>query len=149
MAKLRTIRTTATCDDNFTVEVKAGKHTFYVDQPEIAGGNDVGPSPLEYFQAALAGCLATTARIVATQQNIPLHGLEIAVEGDFDAGRLLGKGKENRAGFTELRVRLEIDAALTVQEKADFAEAVRKRCPMTDNICQTTPLSLAVGSPGL
>ena len=72
MAKIRTIRTAATCGEAFKVEVKAGRHLFYVDQPEIAGGHDAGPSPLEYFQAALAGCLATTARIVAKQENIPL-----------------------------------------------------------------------------
>ena len=145
MAKIRTIRTAATCGDNFTVEVRAGKHIFYVDQPENAGGNDAGPSPLEYFQAALAGCLATTARIVAKQQNLSLHSLGIVVEGDFDAGRLLGKGEENRAGFTEMRVVLEIDAALSAQEKTAFVDMVRKRCPMTDNIALATPLTLTVG----
>lgn len=144
MAKIRTIRTAATCGEDFKVEVKAGRHLFYVDQPEIAGGKDAGPSPLEYFQAALAGCLATTARIVAKQENIPLYGLGIVIEGDFDAGRLLGKGDENRAGFTEMRVVLEIDAALNAEEKADFVEVVRRRCPMTDNISQATPLILAV-----
>ena len=145
MAKIRTIRTAASCGENFKVEVKAGRHLFYVDQPENAGGNDAGPSPLEYFQAALAGCLATTARIVARQQNIPLYGLGVAIEGDFDAGRLLGKGEESRVGFSEMRVVLEIDAALNAQEKADFVETVRRRCPMTDNITQATPLILAIG----
>jgi uncharacterized OsmC-like protein len=140
MAKMKTIRIAAKSDDKFRVEVQAGKHTFYVDQAGNAGGSDGGPNPLEFFGASLAGCIATTARIVANQKNIRLHGIGMEFAGDFDAGRMLGKGQDNRAGFTGLRVVLEIDADMTAQQKEAFVEEIRLRAPVIDNISNPTPL---------
>ena len=140
MAKMKTIRIAAKSGEDFKVEVQAGKHTFYVDQPEYAGGSDAGPNPLEYFGASLAGCIATTARIVANQKNIRLHGIGMKIAGDFDAGRLLGKGQDNRSGYTGLQVELDIDADMTAQQKEDFVEEIRFRAPVFDNISNPTPL---------
>ncbi len=140
MAKMKTIRIAAKSGEAFKVEVQAGKHTFYVDQPEYAGGSDAGPNPLEYFGASLAGCIATTARIVANQENIRLHGIGMKISGDFDAGRLLGKGNDNRSGYSGLQVELDIDADMTAQQKEDFVEEIRFRAPVFDNISNPTPL---------
>jgi uncharacterized OsmC-like protein len=143
MAKMKTIRIAAKSGEDFKVEVRAGKHTFYVDQPEYAGGSDAGPNPLEYFGASLAGCIATTARIVANQKNIRLHGIGMKIAGDFDAGRLLGKGQDNRSGYTGLQVELDIDADMTAQQKEDFVEEIRFRAPVFDNISNPTSLIIS------
>ena len=140
MARMKTIRIAAKSGEDFKVEVRAGKHTFHVDQTEYAGGSDAGPNPLEFFGASLAGCIATTARIVANQKNIRLHGIGMELAGDFDAGRMLGKGQDNRAGFTGLRVVLDIDADMTAQQKEAFVDEIRLRAPVIDNISNSTPL---------
>ncbi len=144
MAKMKTIGIEAKLDEKFKIEVKAGDHVMYVDQTKAGGGTDAGPTPLEYFFASLAGCVGTVARIVANQKRIKLNGMDIKVEGAFDLETLLGKSKENRAGFTGIKVTLNIDSDMSKEEKGAFIHEVESRCPVSDNITCTTPVTVEV-----
>jgi uncharacterized OsmC-like protein len=144
MAKMKTISVEAKLDEKFKIEVKAGEHLLVVDQPKAGGGTDAGATPLEYLFASLAGCIGTVARIVAMQKRIPLKGMDMKVEGAFDLETLLGKGKENRAGFAGIKVVLHIDADMTRQEKEDFIQEVESRCPVSDNLVNATSVVIEV-----
>lgn len=144
MAKMKTVGVEARLDEKFRIEVKAANHVMIVDQTKAGGGMDAGPSPLEYLFASLAGCIGTVARIVATQKRIPLRGMDMKVEGAFDLETLLGKGQENRAGFAGIKVMLHIDADLSRKEKEDFLEEVERRCPVSDNLANVTPVTIEI-----
>lgn len=144
MAKMKTISVEAKLDEKFKIEVKAGEHLMYVDQPKAGGGTDAGATPLEYLFAALAGCIGTIARIIAMQKRIPLRGMDIKVEGALDLETLLGKSKENRAGFTGIKVMLAIDSDMSRQQKEDFVKEIDSRCPVSDNIANITPVVIEV-----
>jgi uncharacterized OsmC-like protein len=144
MAKMKTIGIEAKLDEKFKIEVKAGDHIMYVDQTKAGGGTDAGATPLEYFFASLAGCIGTVARIVANQKRIKLNGMDIKVEGAFDLETLLGKSKENRAGFAGIKVTLKIDSDMSKEEKDAFAHEVESRCPVSDNIANITPVEIEV-----
>ncbi len=144
MAKMKTIGITAKLDEKFKIEVKAGDHTMYIDQTKAGGGTDAGANPLEYFFASLAGCIGTVARIVANQKRIKLNGMDIKVEGAFDLETILGKSKESRAGFTGIKVTLNIDSDMSKEEKEAFIHEVESRCPVSDNIANTTPIVIEV-----
>jgi uncharacterized OsmC-like protein len=144
MAKMKTISIEAKLDEKFKIEVKAGEHLMVVDQPKAGGGTDAGATPLEYLFASMAGCIGTVARIIAMQQRIPLKGMDIKVEGALDLDTLLGKSRENRAGFTGIKVRIEIDADMTRQQKEEFVKEIDSRCPVSDNIANITPVIIEV-----
>lgn len=144
MAKMKTISVEAKLDEKFKIEVKAGEHLMYVDQPKAGGGTDAGATPLEYLFAALAGCIGTVARIIAMQKRIPLRGMDIKVEGALDLETLLGKSKENRAGFTGIKVMLAIDSDMSRQQKEDFVKEIDSRCPVSDNIANITPVVIEI-----
>jgi len=144
MAKMKTIGIEAKLDDKFKIEVKAGDHIMYVDQTKAGGGTDAGATPLEYFFASLAGCIGTVARIIANQKRIKLNGMDIKVEGAFDLETLLGKSKENRAGFTGIKVTLNIDSDMSKEEKDAFVHEVESRCPVSDNIANITTVEIEV-----
>lgn len=141
MAKIKTISIEARSDEKFKVEVTAGDRTIYVDQPKFAGGTDAGPNPVEYLFTSLAGCIATTARIVATQKNIVLNGMKMEIVGEFDPGIMLGKSTESRPGVTGIKVILNIDSDAP---NADFLKEIRARCPILDNIGNATPVTIQV-----
>lgn len=105
-----------------------------IDQPEGMGGQDLGANPMEYQLFALGGCLGTVAAIVAKQDRIELRGFSIAMEGEFESDYLLGKTTEGRAGFTEIKVAVNIDADMTHEEKQAFFEKIDSRCPISDNL---------------
>lgn len=109
-------------------------HPFVIDQPKAGGGNDEGPNPLEVFLSSLPACICAIGRIIANQRRIDLRGIDVEVEGDIDKDFLLGKTAEGRAGFTEIRSYVDIDADMTKQEKEEFLQEIAKRCPIADNI---------------
>lgn len=110
----------------------------------MAGGNDEGPNPLEVFLSTLPACICAIGRIIAMQRRIKLHGIHVEVEGDIDKDFLLGKTKEGRAGFTEIRRFVSIDADLASEEKEAFLHDVETRCPIADNMSQKSVVKSVV-----
>ncbi|AKX50433.1 OsmC family protein [Thiopseudomonas alkaliphila] len=141
---VKTITATASMTAGMTVEVQAGGHTIYMDQPKNAGGADKGPTPPDFLIGALAGCLGTIGRIVAHQQKIALRGMQFEIEADFDTDRLMGKATENRAGFSEVRLKVDIDADLSPEQKQTFLEEIERRCPIADNLINGTMIKAVV-----
>lgn len=144
MAKIKTISIDAKLTEQFKVEVKAGERIFYLDQPRFAGGTDAGPNPLECFLSSLAGCIATTTRIVAKQKDIKLDGLDLKIEGAFDTDVLLGKNTDNRSGLQSITVNLKIHSDLPSENKENVLQEIRSRCPISENIINMTPIIFAL-----
>jgi len=144
MAKMRTISIEAKLDEKFKIEVKAGNHVMYVDQTQAGGGTDAGPAPLEFFFAALAGCIGTVARIIANQKGIKLNGMDMKIQGAFDIETLLGKSSENRPGFENINVTLNIDSDLSKEAKEAFLHEIESRCPVSDNIANPTRIVIEI-----
>lgn len=130
----KAVKVEAKMGEGFKIESKIRDHVVYIDQPKQAGGTDAGPTPLEYLQFALAGCIASIARIAAMQQKITLRGVEVSVDGELDLEVLLGKNKTDRAGFGCLTVKAKIDADMSREEKIAFLHEVDRRCPISDNL---------------
>jgi uncharacterized OsmC-like protein len=117
----------------FTTKVDCS-HPFVIDQPKMAGGNDEGPNPLEIFLSSLPACICAIGRIISNQKRLNVRGIEVEVEGDIDKDFLMGKTSEGRAGFTEIRSFVHIDADMTKAEKEAFLKEIALRCPIADNI---------------
>ena len=62
--------------------VTVGEHQLAIDVPEELFGKGSAPDPHDLFDAALAGCKATTAHWYARTKNIPLERVEVHVERD-------------------------------------------------------------------
>ncbi len=62
---------------NYQVEIKAGSHTFYSDEPTSLGGDDTGPTPMDMFLSSLAGCKVITVQMYAQRKGWDLQGMDI------------------------------------------------------------------------
>lgn len=144
MATMKKVEIRATMGAGMKIECRAGQHVVLIDQPKSGGGTDTGPTPLEYLFCALAGCIGSIGRIVAHQKKITLRGMEVTVAGELDTDTLLGKAKQNRAGFSGITVRVKIDADLTAEQKVEFLREVDERCPVSDNLRQVTRVTTEV-----
>lgn len=140
---ISTMKVSAEMGNSFTTKVNCS-HPFVIDQPKMAGGNDEGPNPLEVFLATLPMCICAIGRIVANQRRIKLNGITVNVEGDIDKNFLLGKTTDGRAGFTEIRSTVKVDADMTDEEKKAFLEDVEKRCPIVDNMSQKSEIKVVL-----
>lgn len=141
---IKTIRATGHMTDGMTIEIMCGEHKIYMDQPKNSGGANLGPAAPELILAAYAGCVGTIGRIMAHQEKFTLRGMRFEVEADYDPDRLMGRETEARAGFQEMRMKVEIDADLDMAAKQDLLERIEARCPIFDNVANETRVTSEV-----
>lgn len=139
---MKTFHVEAKMVDRFQIEATACGHTIVIDQPKASGGNGAGPCPVEFVLAGFAACILNVAFVVANERKIALRGLDVRVEGDLNPAKFVGKDTEDRAGFQSIRLITNIDADLTLAEKEDFLRTVEARCPVSDNLANTTPVDV-------
>jgi putative redox protein len=144
VATVKHVAVEAHLGERFKIESTIGSHALIVDQPTTAGGEDAGPTPLEYFFLSLAGCIGTIARIAAKQKRINLRAMDVKVEGDLDVEGLLGRNPAAPVGFSGITVTVKVDADLSQEEKEAFVREVDRRCPVSANIHDATPVRLVV-----
>lgn len=124
--------------------VRAGQHSFIVDEPAALAGDDAGTSPVEYALGALAGCQVVVYRLYAQQLGIPFDDIVIKAEADLDAARLFGADESVRAGFSEVRLDIELSGPATSQRYDELREAVDAHCPVLDIFQNPTPVRTTV-----
>jgi putative redox protein len=139
---VKTFRVDAKLVDRFQIEAVVGENTIVIDQPEAVGGNGAGPCPVEYILAGFAACILNVAYVVAGEREIEVRSLTVNVEGDLNPAKFMGIPAEDRPGFQSIRLVINIDADLTLDEKEDFLRAVEARCPVSDNLANTTPVDV-------
>jgi len=130
---ISTVKIGANITKGFKTEIECS-HNFIIDQPKQGGGQDLGPNPLEIFLSALPACICAIGRIISNQKKMNVRGIKVKLEGDIDKDYLLGITDEGRAGFTEIRTYVEIDADMSIEEKKAYLKEIERRCPIADNI---------------
>lgn len=133
MADQTRARVTETGDSRFSVAIEVSGHRLTGDEPEAAGGRNLGPAPYDLLTAALGECTAMTVRWYAEQQKWPLDHVEVTLTH--------GKGGEGAASprqdmFTKT-IRLT-GAELTPEQRARLIE-VAAQCPVRRTL-EGTPL---------
>jgi uncharacterized OsmC-like protein len=112
-----------------------------VDEPEMLGGEDSAANPVEYLLAGYAGCLNVVFGIVAKELNIEIKNLEINIDGDINPAKFLGISDEERAGFKSLNVEIKLETNVDKEKEALLVQTVKNRCPVNDNLSNTTPIN--------
>jgi len=54
---------------NYLAEVKTRNHFLVIDEPVSSGGDDNGPTPVEYLLTAVGGCVSITLRMYAERKG--------------------------------------------------------------------------------
>ncbi len=50
-------------------EAKARNHFLVIDEPVASGGDNNGPTPVEYLLTAIGGCVSMTLRMYAERKG--------------------------------------------------------------------------------
>lgn len=125
------------------INLRAGKFNLIIDEPAAMGGSDEGPTPVQVLLMSLAGCLSITGHAVAQQRGMKLKDLKIKIDGTMNPCAFMGVSFEERPGFQMINVNVEADFdGATPEEKDAWLEETEKRCPVTDNIKESTHITL-------
>ncbi|MDD3722607.1 MAG: OsmC family protein [Lutibacter sp.] len=126
-------------DEQFVVKAQNFKIRIGDNQnnPELEA-----PCPVEYILAGYAGCLNIVGGIVAKELNIEIKSLRIEISGALDVDKYLGVPTEERAGFQAIEVTVKPISDASEEELKKWIKIVESRCPVQDNLFNSTPISL-------
>ncbi|WP_159022527.1 bifunctional alpha/beta hydrolase/OsmC family protein [Formosa sp. L2A11] len=128
-------------EDNFTTNIQTKKHTLIADEPERVGGDDFGPSPYEYLNAALASCTAMTLKLYAQRKKWDLQEVFVYITYSKKHSDDLNLDLEIPAQIDYLKKTLKFVGDLTTEQK-DRLKEIASKCPVhktliTDTIIET------------
>ena len=128
------------------VDIRAGAHTFKVDEPPALGGTDLAANPVQYALASLGSCQAITYRVWAAQLGISFDQLTVRVEGDLDIRGFFGFDDNVRPGLTAVRVEVTVTGPESEERYAELAAAVDEHCPVLDLFKNPVPVSRVIAA---
>ena len=103
----------------FEHEIRVRGHRLIADEPEDAGGKDLGPSPEEMLAAALASCTAITMQMYAERKGWDLTGAE--VDCDYQPSE--------RGRPTSFELILRLPESLS-DEQVERLKVIAAKCPI-------------------
>ena len=116
-------------DYTYSQLVTSERHAFVCDEPEAAGGEDLGPSPYEMLLWALGSCTAMTLLMYARRKGWDLGEVSVHLTHD----RVHAKDCEDceeESGRVELIKRdISIRGDLSEEQTSRLLE-IAQRCPV-------------------
>ncbi|WP_235201309.1 OsmC family protein [Microbacterium sp. CH12i] len=125
-------------------EIQAGKHRFLVDEPSGLAGDDAAASPVEYALGALVSCQVVVFRLYAQALGLTIDEIEITAEGDLDVRKLFGIDESGRAGFHDVRLKVDISGPNSAAEYENLRQVVDAHCPVLDLFSNAVPTASAL-----
>ncbi len=118
---------------------------FDADHPEVFAAEDCGATPAEILLSGLASCLTAGVAAIAQHRGIQLRTVTAFVEGDMDIRGILGIDPDVRNGFSDIRVKFNIDADAKPEEIAALVAQAQRRSAAFDALTNPTNVHVTVG----
>ncbi len=113
-------------------DIRIGAHSVSTDLSIAGGGEDLGVTPHDLYDAALGACKALTMMVYAKRKAMPLEDVRVSVTRD---------ASEERASVYRLHCEISVSGPLTELQRAELLRVAQK-CPihklMTDATSEVT-----------
>lgn len=116
-------------ENGFRAEISAGGHTLVADEPTSLGGTNEGPTPYDYFAAALGSCTAMTVRMYADRRGWPLQEVRVRLTHSRVHEEDCEQCESEDVGIDQLERVVELTWDLTEEQRAGLLRIV-DRCPV-------------------
>ncbi|MFP4845039.1 alpha/beta fold hydrolase [Winogradskyella sp. PE311] len=120
-------------EDNFTTSIQTKNHTFIADEPASVGGNDFGPSPYEYLNAALAACTVMTLKMYAERKKWELEEVFVYISHSRKHSDDLQIEVDKPKYLDHINKKLKFVGNLHASQKERLKE-IASRCPVHKTI---------------
>jgi uncharacterized OsmC-like protein len=105
-----------------------------VDDPDVLGGVDAAPNPVETLLSALAGCVTSGIATNAALFGVPIDAIEIDMEADIDFRGLLGHDKSVPNGVTDIRYTVTIQSPAPEDQVRRCKETIDRKSPVRNTL---------------
>ena len=129
-------------DDNITCRVETARTVVEAGLHPATGGDGRSVCSGDMLLEALAACAGVTLKAVATALEIPLRGGTVRAEGDLDFRGTLGVDREAAVGFSDVRLRFDLDIDATPNQYERLIELTERYCVVYQTLLRSPRLAL-------
>lgn len=111
--------------DGTSNKISIRDFSVLVDEPEVLGGRNLAPNPVELLMAGAVSCFSITFEILASKEGVKFESLNVNIEADFDVAVFFGvKNGERGMQNLTLKIRAKTDAsAEKIEELFNIAKS--------------------------
>jgi uncharacterized OsmC-like protein len=102
------------------------------------------PSPEEFLLAGFAGSINAVGKLIAVELGIELESLLVEISGELETKKAQGLKTRSRAGFRKIEVLVKPTSDAPLGLLKQWIDEVKERCPLRDNLINTTPVLLTL-----
>ena len=124
-------------EDDIVCKVDAARAVVNAGLHPVSGGSEQTVCSGDMLLEALAACAGVTLKAVATALDIRIRSGTVRAEGDLDFRGALGIDPEASVGFSDLRLRFELDTDATPAERDRLIELTERFCIVYQTLRQS------------
>jgi putative redox protein len=113
----------------FTQAIEVGRHDLLADEPKVAGGDDLGPSPYDLLLAGLGACTNMTIQMYATHKGWPLESVATRLTHKKEHVEDCKSCPEDGGKLDVITRKIELNGDLTEEQLARLME-IADKCPV-------------------
>lgn len=144
-AALLTLRAEGTLGEGLACSVDTGKALVEAGLHPATGGSGLQACSGDMLLQALVACAGVTLSAVATALEIPIQNGRVRAEGDLDFRGTLGLSKEVPVGFSEIRVRFNLESSASPEQLAKLIELTERYCVVLQTLRAPVNVKATVG----
>lgn len=138
-----TLEAQGTLDDDIACSVQTGRALVKAGLHPGTGGDGTLACSGDMLLQALAACAGVTMRSVATSMGLEVTG-SIHAEGDLDWRGTLAVDREAPVGFTDIRLRFELESDASDEELETLQRLTERYCVVFQTLASSPSLSVSV-----
>ena len=142
-AALVTLRARGELGEGVTCSVDTGRTLAAAGLHPASGGDGSTLCSGDMLLQALAACAGVTLRAVATSLELSVEGGIVRIEGDLDFRGTLGVDREAPVGFSEIRMRFELDTDAEDEQLATLLRLTERYCVVYQTLASSPRLSVS------
>jgi uncharacterized OsmC-like protein len=138
-----TLEADATLDEEIACSVQTGRAVVKAGLHPGLGGDGTLACSGDMLLQALVACAGTTIRSVATSIGVNVDGT-VHAEGDLDWRGTLAVDKEAPVGFTEIRLRFELESDAGDEELATLERLTERYCVVYQTLAAAPSVAVSM-----
>ncbi|MEP7017922.1 MAG: alpha/beta fold hydrolase [Actinomycetota bacterium] len=125
---------------HFIHTVRAGGHTWTVDEPESSGGQDAGPTPYDLLLAGLGACTSMTMRMYADRKGWSMGPTSVQLAHSRIHARDCDTCENTAGRLDHIDRVITLDASLSAEQRASLL-AIADKCPVHRTLTSEVSIS--------
>jgi uncharacterized OsmC-like protein len=138
-----TLRAEGRLGEGVTCSLATGRALVEAGLHPATGGDGLSACSGDMLLEALVACAGVTLRAVATSLGIGVDGGVVRAEGDLDFRGTLAVSRDAPVGFTEIRLRFDLDTRATPEDMATLLRLTERYCVVLQTLARPPALSVS------